>query len=90
MAALSDVGCDKEGMPYVANETAKLGFKLFSTIKSAHPHMNPIAFEMIDTPGSLLRTSRAVELYFGECEVLFIVFDISMELEESRVDKWTQ
>lgn len=86
MAQLADTGFTEA---YTADETAKLGYKVFSTVKSEHPHLNPISFLMTDTPGSLLRTKRAAENYFGNCDVVLIVFDISMSLDEFKIEQWT-
>jgi hypothetical protein len=36
---------------YTENETAKIGYKLFSTVKSNYRHLNPIAFTVTVTPG---------------------------------------
>ena len=71
---------------YVAEETATLGYKLFSTVKSKHEHLYPISFRMINTPGTLLRTKRASDLYFSSCSVILIVFDLSLQIEEPKVE----
>lgn len=44
---------------YEENETAKIGYKLFSTVKSNYEHLNPIAFNVCVTPGSFIKHKRA-------------------------------
>ena len=44
---------------YEENETAKIGYKLFSTVKSNYPHLNPISFTVVVTPGSFIKFNRA-------------------------------
>ena len=86
MAKLSD---NKFNESYVAEETASLGYKVFSTVKSKHQHLYPISFRMINTPGSMIRTLRATDHYFSFCQVVLIVFDISSTIEEPKVEQWT-
>ena len=75
MNALDDIDFN-EG--YVADETAKLGYKMFNTVRSEHDHLHPIAFQMTDTPGTLIRHKRACEHYFTTCDAVLITFDMSM------------
>ena len=44
--------CDKEfKKSYTERETARLGYKLYSTVKSNYKHLNPISFTVTTTPG---------------------------------------
>ena len=44
----------------------------------------------VDTPGSFMRTEVATDFYFENCDIIFIVIDISLLLDESKIDKATQ
>ena len=48
MNSLCDIKFSKK---YEENETAKIGYKLFSTVKSNYRHLNPISFTVVVTPG---------------------------------------
>lgn len=87
MNALDDIDFCED---YKPDETAKMGYKIFSTVRSEHDHLHPIAFQMTDTPGSLIRHKRATEHYFTTCDAVLITFDMSMQLDEIKVDQWTQ
>lgn len=86
MTKLSD---NKFEESYVSEETASLGYKVFSTVKSKHEHVHPISFRMINTPGSMMRSLRAADHYFSYAQVVLIVFDLSLTIEEPKVEQWT-
>ena len=86
MAQLADTPFTEQ---YTADDTAKLAYKLFSTVKSNHKHLYHISFKMTDTPGTLIRTQRAADHYFTTCDVVLIVFDCSMALDEVKIEQWT-
>ena len=75
---------------YEANESAQLGFKIFNTVKSDYENLYPVSLHVTDTPGSLMRTGIASEFFFKDCHVVLILVDITMNLEPTRVETWTQ
>ncbi len=44
----------------------------------------------IDSPGSFMRTEYAADFYFDLADIIFIVVDISLVLDEDKIDKATQ
>ena len=66
--------------PYNIDESAKFGFKVFSTIKSNYKEMHPLRMNIIDAPGAMTRNNRGVDFYFEKCNVILIVMDITLEL----------
>ena len=44
----------------------------------------------VDTPGNFMRTEIAVDYYFQNCDIVFIVVDISLVLDEQKIEKCTQ
>ncbi len=45
---------------------------------------------MIDTPGNLIQNSRCVDYYFEKPDVILICIDNSLQLDENKIDVWTQ
>jgi len=57
--------CDKKyKKKYDERETARIGYKLYSTVKSNYKHLHPISFTVTSTPGTFLKHQRASEKYF--------------------------
>jgi len=52
--------------------------------------LNPISLTVTDTPGDLIRTEVASDFYFGKADVILIVIDASMNLDDEKIDRWTQ
>lgn len=75
---------------YEIKETAQMGFKVYSTCESRYEHLNPMSVHCIDTPGSFMRTEVAADFYFEKADIIFIVVDISLGLDEDKIDKTTQ
>ena len=75
---------------YSADESAKFGFKVFSTIKSRYENLNPLSLHVVDSPGALIRTQRGVDYYFEKCNVILIVMDISLVLDINKIEATTQ
>ena len=71
-------------------ESAQMGFKLYSTNESRYEALNPMTVHCVDAPGSFMRTEIAADYYFDDCDIVFIVVDISLVLDESKIDKTTQ
>ena len=67
-----------------------MSFKVYSTNESQYDHLNPISVHCVDTPGSFMRTEIATDYYFESCDVILIVVDISLVLDDSKIDKTTQ
>ena len=67
-----------------------MGFKVYSTCESRYEHLNPMSVHCIDTPGSFMRTEVAADFYFEKADIIFIVVDISLGLDEDKIDKTTQ
>mmetsp|Transcript_11488 Transcript_11488/g.14454 ORF Transcript_11488/g.14454 Transcript_11488/m.14454 type:complete len:179 (+) Transcript_11488:276-812(+) len=44
----------------------------------------------VDTPGNFMRTEIAADYYFEHCDIVFIVMDISLVLDEPKIEKTTQ
>lgn len=86
MNALCDMKFSKK---YTENETAKIGYKLFSTIKSNYQHLYPIAFTVTVTPGSFIKHLRAAPKYFEACQCILIVIDMSDAISEELIVQWT-
>ena len=74
---------------YSEGETAEMAYKLFSTVKSSYKHLNPIAFEVLVTPGQFLKHLRCAEQYFNHAEVVLVCFDFSEDLDEDLITKVT-
>ena len=71
-------------------ESAQMGFKVYSTNESRYKHLKPMSVHCVDTPGSFMRTEIATDYYFDNCDIIFIVVDISLVLDEPKIDKATQ
>ena len=67
-----------------------MGFKVYSTNESRYEALKPMTVHCTDAPGSFMRTEIAADYYFNECDVIFIVVDISLVLDEQKIDKATQ
>jgi len=70
---------------YEENETAKIGYKLFSTVKSNYPHLNPISFTVVVTPGNFIKFKRASQKYFEKAQVVLLVMDMSDSVDEDLI-----
>lgn len=46
--------------------------------------------EVVDSPGVFMRTEVAADYYFEKCDVILIVVDISLVLDEQKIDKASQ
>ena len=68
-------------------ESAQLGFKVYSTTESRYEALKPMTVHCVDAPGSFMRTEIAADYYFEDCDVIFIVVDISLVLDEAKIDK---
>ena len=86
MNTLTDISFSEN---YEENETAKMAYKLFSTVKSSYRHLNPIAFEVLVTPGQFIKHLRCADQYFNHAEVILITFDFSEDLDEDQITKVT-
>ena len=75
---------------YEVKETAQMGFKIYSTTESRYEHLRPMTVHCIDSPGSFMRTEYASDYYFDLADIIFIVVDISLVLDEDKIDKATQ
>ena len=75
---------------YKCDEFGRFGNKLFTSIKSKYEKVYPLSMNLVDTPGSLIRSEIAAEHYFSRCDIVLIVFDGGMAIEEETIDKWTQ
>lgn len=75
---------------YDVDEQARYGFKLFSTVHSRYSHLDPVSVHAIDTPGVMMRTERAAESYFAECDVILVCIDVSYVMDHSKIDMSTQ
>jgi len=75
---------------YEIAESAQMGFKVYSTNESRYEHLKPMSVHCVDTPGSFMRTEIATDYYFENCDIIFIVVDISLLLDEQKIDKATQ
>lgn len=83
---LMNLLCDlKFSRQYTENETAKIGYKLFSTVKSNYQHLYPIAFTVVVTPGQFIRHKRASEKYFSNAQCVLIVMDMSDAVDEDLI-----
>ena len=74
---------------YEVNESAQMGFKVYSTNESRYEHLHPMSVHCTDTPGSFLRSEIAADFYFETADIIFIVVDISLVLDEQKIDKTT-
>ena len=74
---------------YEQLDNAQLGFKVYSTNESRYEHLKPMSVHCVDTPGNFMRTEIAVDYYFQNCDIVFIVIDISLVLDEQKIDKCT-
>ena len=75
---------------YEVDESAKFGFKVFSTIKSHYENLNAVSLHLVDAPGAMIRSHRGVDFYFEKCNVILIVMDISLVLDINKIDQTTQ
>ena len=50
----------------------------------------PVTMQLIDTPGNLIQTSRASDYYFYQADVILICIDITLSLDEQKIEAWTQ
>ena len=75
---------------YKIDDTAKFGFKVFSTLKSKYENMHPLRMNLIDAPGAMTRDSRGVDFYFDKCNVILIVMDVTLDFVPDKIDKHTQ
>ena len=71
---------------YEVDESAKFGFKVFSTINSPYEKLNPLSLHIVDAPGVMIRSHRGVDFYFEKCDVILIVMDISLVLDINKID----
>ena len=46
--------------------------------------------QCVDAPGIFMRTEVAADYYFEKCDVIFIVVDISLMLDDAKIDKASQ
>ena len=74
---------------YNVDESAKFGFKVFSTIQSKYKAMNPLRVELMDAPGAMTRNNRGVDFYFEKCNIILIVMDITLELVDTKIERET-
>lgn len=74
---------------YNVDESAKFGFKVFSTIQSKYKQMNPLRVELMDAPGAMTRNNRGVDFYFEKCNIILIVMDITLELVDTKIERET-
>ena len=49
-----------------------------------------MGFQVIDTPGNLINTGRASEFYFKKPDCVIICMDISLQLDENKINVWTE
>ena len=75
---------------YEISEAAQLGFKVYSTNESRYENLNPMTVHCVDAPGSFMRTEVATDFYFESCDVVLIVVDISLVLDDAKIDKASQ
>ena len=75
---------------YEQEETAKTGFQVFSTVKSRYENLDPLSLHVIDAPGQLMRNMRCAEHYFGQADIILIAFDISLVLDQEKIDTTSQ
>ena len=75
---------------YEINEHAQMGFKIYSTNESRYEHLPPLTVNCTDVPGSFMRTEIASQTYFENVDIIFIVVDISLVLDDSKIDKTSQ
>ena len=71
---------------YEVDDTAKFGFKVFSTIQSRYENLNALSLHLIDAPGAMIRSHRGVDYYFKKCNAILIVMDISLVLDINKID----
>ena len=71
-------------------ESAQIGFKIYSTNESRYESLYPMTVNVVDTPGMFMRTEVASDYYFENCDVILIVVDISLVLDDRKIDKSTQ
>jgi len=62
----------------------------YTTIKSKYQSLVPVSLHVLDTPGDLMQTSRCADYYFEKPDVILICIDISLQLDENKIDVWTQ
>jgi len=67
-----------------------MGFKIYSTNESRYEHLNPMTVHVVDAPGVFMRTEVAADYYFEKCDVILIVVDISLALDDNKIDKSSQ
>ena len=75
---------------YEIMEQAQMGFKVYSTNESRYEKLHPMSVHCTDAPGTFMRTEIASDFYFEKCEIVFIVVDISLVLDDAKIDKTTQ
>ena len=75
---------------YIIDESAKMGCKVFSTIKSHYEKLHALSLHVVDSPGAMIRSMRGVDFYFEKCNVILIVMDISLVLDINKIDQTTQ
>ena len=75
---------------YVPDEVGQLGIEVFTPIKSTYKNLMPVSMHFIDTPGNLIQTSRASDYYFEQADVILICIDITLSMDEEKIDAWTQ
>ena len=75
---------------YEINEHAQMGFKIYSTNESRYEHLPPLTVNCTDVPGSFMRTEIASQTYFENVDIIFIVVDITLVLDDSKIDKTSQ
>jgi hypothetical protein len=66
-----------------------MGFKIYSTNESRYENLYPMTVHAVDTPGMFMRTEVAADYYFDKCDVILIVVDISLVLDDNKIDKST-
>lgn len=67
-----------------------MGFKVYSTNESRYENLYPMKVQVVDSPGVFMRTEIAADYYFENCDVILIVVDISLVLDEQKIDKSSQ
>ena len=75
---------------YEVVESAQMGFKIYSTNESRYDALQPMKVNCIDAPGSFMRTEIAADYFFENCDVILIVVDISLVLDEAKIEKTSQ
>ena len=67
-----------------------MSFKVYSTNDSRYDNLYPMKVNCVDSPGLFMRTGVAADHYFESCDIIFIVVDISLVLDDSKIDKTSE